>query len=167
VCENKKTCSTAKVYHEMMLTLNLVMPGAFLILTEEASFRRAVRRKSLISLICLGCKREKGIGKVEETGGSSDRGEKNRSTTEMSLIIPPIRTYTHSTQHLVPADDYCTHCLRPSSGKHCFNPDGLTKTPQSNSPHFMARSHTMQQPTPPPKSQLCRSCSVCPHHTSK
>jgi hypothetical protein len=33
----------------------LVMPGAFLILTEEASFRRAVRRKSLISLICLGC----------------------------------------------------------------------------------------------------------------
>ena len=31
------------------------MPGAFLILTEEASFRRAVRRKSLISLICLGC----------------------------------------------------------------------------------------------------------------
>jgi len=38
-------------------TLNLVMPpcAAFLILTEEASFRRAVRRKSLISLICLGC----------------------------------------------------------------------------------------------------------------
>jgi hypothetical protein len=30
------------------------MPGAFLILTEEASFRRAVMRNSLISLISLG-----------------------------------------------------------------------------------------------------------------
>lgn len=36
-------------------TLNLVRVPVFLILTLRASLRRAVRRKSLISLICLGC----------------------------------------------------------------------------------------------------------------
>ena len=41
----------------MQRTLNFVLPGHFLILTLLASFRRAVKRKSLISLICLGCSR--------------------------------------------------------------------------------------------------------------
>ena len=35
-------------------TLNLVFSLFFLILTEEASFRRAMKRNSLISWICLG-----------------------------------------------------------------------------------------------------------------
>jgi hypothetical protein len=39
-------------------TLNLVWPRVFLIFTDRASFRRAVRRNSLISLICLGCRDE-------------------------------------------------------------------------------------------------------------
>jgi len=37
-----------------------------LILTDEASFLRAVRRKSLISLICLGCKRTNRAGERNE-----------------------------------------------------------------------------------------------------
>ena len=37
-------------------TLNLVRSPVFLIFTDLASLRRAVRRKSLISWICLGCK---------------------------------------------------------------------------------------------------------------
>lgn len=41
-------------------TLNLVRVPVFLILTLRASLRRAVKRKSLISLICLGCVRVKG-----------------------------------------------------------------------------------------------------------
>ena len=54
-----RTPSSRKVRHQGLThartpTLNLVTPGAFLILTEEASFLRAVSRKSLISLICLG-----------------------------------------------------------------------------------------------------------------
>jgi hypothetical protein len=40
--------------------LNLVRVPVFLILTLRASLRRAVKRKSLISLICLGCVRVKG-----------------------------------------------------------------------------------------------------------
>ena len=47
---------THKVYRYLEhLTLNLVTSPVFLILTERASFLRAVRRKSLISCICFGC----------------------------------------------------------------------------------------------------------------
>jgi hypothetical protein len=47
---------TERVYRYLeQRTLNLVTVPVFLIFTDRASFRRAVRRKSLISLICLGC----------------------------------------------------------------------------------------------------------------
>ena len=48
----------------MQRTLNFVLPGHFLILTLLASFRRAVKRKSLISLICLGCSRRQSVWSV-------------------------------------------------------------------------------------------------------
>ena len=55
--------STHSVYKYFeQRTLNLVRVPVFLIFTLLASLRRAVRRKSLISLICLGC-------------GSWDRGK--------------------------------------------------------------------------------------------
>ena len=48
---------THRVYrYREHLTLNFVTSPDFLIFTERASFRLAVSRKSLISLICLGCK---------------------------------------------------------------------------------------------------------------
>jgi hypothetical protein len=48
--------STHSVYKYFeQRTLNLVRVPVFLIFTLFASLRRAVRRKSLISLICLGC----------------------------------------------------------------------------------------------------------------
>ena len=48
--------STHRVYRYLEhLTLNFVLVPVFLIFTDRASLRRAVRRKSLISLICLGC----------------------------------------------------------------------------------------------------------------
>lgn len=48
--------STHRVYRYLLhRTLNLVFVPVFLIFTDRASLRRAVRRKSLISLICLGC----------------------------------------------------------------------------------------------------------------
>ena len=47
---------TQSVYRYLLhRTLNLVTVFDFLIFTDCASFRRAVRRKSLISLICFGC----------------------------------------------------------------------------------------------------------------
>jgi hypothetical protein len=49
---------THSVYRYLLQrTLNLVWPRVFLIFTDRASFRRAVRRNSLISWICLGCGR--------------------------------------------------------------------------------------------------------------
>lgn len=48
---------THSVYKYLVhLTLNFVMSPDFFIFTDLASFRLAVSRKSLISLICLGCK---------------------------------------------------------------------------------------------------------------
>lgn len=48
--------STHRVYKYFEhRTLNLVLVPVFFIFTDLASLRRAVRRKSLISLICLGC----------------------------------------------------------------------------------------------------------------
>ena len=47
---------TQSVYKYLLhRTLNLVTVFVFLILTDWASFLLAVRRKSLISLISLGC----------------------------------------------------------------------------------------------------------------
>ena len=48
--------ATQSVYKYLeQRTLNLVTPDVFLILTDRASLRRAVCKKSLISLICFGC----------------------------------------------------------------------------------------------------------------
>lgn len=48
--------ATLSVYKYLeQRTLNLVTPDVFLILTDRASLRRAVCKKSLISLICFGC----------------------------------------------------------------------------------------------------------------
>jgi len=59
--------STHSVYKYFeQRTLNLVRVPVFLIFTLFASLRRAVRRKSLISLICLGCVRVKGSMMGEE-----------------------------------------------------------------------------------------------------
>lgn len=60
-------------------TLNLVTPGAFLILTEEASFLRAVRRKSLISLICLGCRSKRAQRRKKQGAGKEPRGGSERN----------------------------------------------------------------------------------------
>ena len=47
---------TQSVYRYLLhRTLNFVTVFDFLIFTDCASFRRAVSRKSLISLICFGC----------------------------------------------------------------------------------------------------------------
>ena len=49
---------THSVYRYLLQrTLNFVTVFDFLIFTDCASFRRAVSRKSLISLICFGCAR--------------------------------------------------------------------------------------------------------------
>ena len=50
-------------------TLNLVLDPDFLIFTDFASLRRAVRRKSLISLICLGCGWRRGGGRERDGRG--------------------------------------------------------------------------------------------------
>lgn len=66
-------------------TLNLVRVPVFLILTLRASLRRAVRRKSLISLICLGCVRVKGsmMGEErEDIDGWSGSGRARRGRSE-------------------------------------------------------------------------------------
>lgn len=48
---------THSVYRYLLQrTLNLVTSRVFLIFTDRASFLRAVSRKSLISLICFGCR---------------------------------------------------------------------------------------------------------------
>jgi len=88
---------TFKVYKYLLQrTLNFVTPLDFLIETDFASFRRAVKRKSLISLICFG---------IFET--MSDAGDKKayifRCIT--SLMIERLYVHIHYpdskvTQHL-------------------------------------------------------------------
>ena len=57
--------ATQSVYKYLeQRTLNLVTPDVFLILTDRASLRRAVCKKSLISLICFGCVGVKTIARV-------------------------------------------------------------------------------------------------------
>lgn len=53
--------------------MNLVTSPLFLIFTERASFRRAVRRNFLISSIFLGCERGKGRGAAAAVGGGCGR----------------------------------------------------------------------------------------------
>ena len=55
----------------MQRTLNLVTPLLFLILTLFASFRRAVRRNSLMSLICLGYVQREGTVRRRRRGRTS------------------------------------------------------------------------------------------------
>ena len=50
LCDRPKNVCSANPY----LTLNLVTSPVFFILTERASFLRAVNKKSLISWICFG-----------------------------------------------------------------------------------------------------------------
>lgn len=53
--------ATHRVYrYREQRTLNLVTSPLFLIFTERASFRRAVRRNFLISSIFLGCRERRG-----------------------------------------------------------------------------------------------------------
>lgn len=57
--------ATQSVYRYLeQRTLNLVTPDVFLILTDRASLRRAVCKKSLISLICFGYVGVKTIARV-------------------------------------------------------------------------------------------------------
>ena len=57
--------ATQSVYKYLeQRTLNLVTPDVFLILTDRASLRRAVCKKSLISLICFGYVGVKTIARV-------------------------------------------------------------------------------------------------------
>ncbi len=73
------------------------MPGAFLILTEDASFRRAVRRKSLISLICLGCIGQRHASNTD--GVRSDASRRSvphtRGIRTLDALSPPPRPRPH------------------------------------------------------------------------
>ena len=71
--------STVSVYkYFKQRTLNLVRVPVFLIFTLLASLRRAVRRKSLISLICLGCGAEREGEGDTRTGQEPVSGRKAR-----------------------------------------------------------------------------------------
>lgn len=72
---------TQSVYKYLLhRTLNFVTVFDFLILTDWASLRRAVNRKSLISLICLGCQ-------------PGQRQKKNSNDPRQELSVAPAATY--------------------------------------------------------------------------
>ena len=65
-----ESCTLSVYRYLEQRTLNLVTPAVFLILTDLASLRRAVSKKSLISLICFGCtEKEHVLGRLGDVLG--------------------------------------------------------------------------------------------------
>ena len=92
-------------------TLNLVLDPDFLIFTDFASLRRAVRRKSLISLICLGCGWRRGGGKERDGKGqprfggvaAGEGAVASRAPREKNRV--PVREIAHRRAPGTPVED--------------------------------------------------------------
>ena len=109
-----------------------------MILTEEASFRRAVRRKSLISLICLGC-----------SGHAGTRNSRHRADAHVARTRA--HAHTRPDTHTVsrPSRSLVHGTLSRTRGTRWGRAPGSTASPRPRAQHPPL---TALHPTPPRRS---------------